>query len=178
MKTLVIPDKSVHSGSLILVNSQHPYRAEAADYTLAPVGSDNSIVLLERRASVLLPKLMNDIVGWPKISAVSGWRSEREQRDIYSQSLRENGTVFTEQFVAKPNHSEHQTGLAIDLGLKKPEIDFIRPYFPYFGICQCFRKKAVEYGFIERYQKERRQSQVSRRSPGTSVMSEPRTQQL
>ena len=153
MKTLVIPEKSVHAGTLILVNLQYPYHAGNAEYSLAPVGADGSNVLLERRASVLLSELMNDIDGWTRISAVSGWRSEREQRDIYDQSLRENGTAFTEQFVAKPNHSEHQTGLAIDLGLKKADIDFIRPDFPYSGICQSFREKAINYGFIERYPK-------------------------
>jgi len=38
------------------------------------------------------------------------------------------------------------------LGLNKNEIDFICPDFPYEGICQRFRKEAVKYGFIERYQ--------------------------
>jgi D-alanyl-D-alanine dipeptidase/carboxypeptidase len=84
---------------------------------------------------------------------VSGWRSKQKQQEIYDQSLLENGAAFTEQFVARPDHSEHQTGLAIDLGLNKLEIDFIRPDFPYFGICQTFREKAVAYGFIERYPK-------------------------
>jgi len=151
MKTLVVPEKSVHAGNLILVNSQYPYHAENAECFLAPVGADRSTVLLERRASVLLSKLMNDLDGWTRISAVSGWRSKREQQEIYDRSLRENGEAFTEKFVARPDHSEHQTGLAIDLGLKKPEIDFIRPDFPYSGICQTFREKAVSYGFIERY---------------------------
>jgi len=153
MKTLVIPEKSVHAGNLILVNSQYPYHAGNAECPLAPVGDDNSNVMLERRASVLLSKLMNDIDGWTRISAVSGWRSEREQRNIYDQSLWENGAAFTQQFVAKPDHSEHQTGLAIDLGLTKADIDFIRPDFPYSGICQFFREKAITYGFIERYPK-------------------------
>ena len=63
----------------------------------------------------------------------------------------ENGEEFTNQFVARPGHSEHQTGLAIDLGLKQPDIDFLRPYFPYKGICQTFRELSTDYGFIERY---------------------------
>ena len=55
--------------------------------------------------------------------------------------------------VAVPGHSEHETGLAIDLGLKLDVIDFIRPEFPYEGICQTFRKLAPRYGFVERYPK-------------------------
>ena len=53
--------------------------------------------------------------------------------------------------MALPGHSEHQTGLAIDLGLTQPDIDFIRPEFPYSGICQEFRIQAAAYGFVERY---------------------------
>lgn len=54
-----------------------------------------------------------------------------------------------------PDHSEHQTGLAIDLGLNKETMDFICPDFPYEGICDMFRKIAPEYGFIERYAKDK-----------------------
>lgn len=153
MKTLTIPEKSVHTGNLILVNGQYPYRFEFAKCAFVPVNTDINKILLERRTTALLSKLMNDIDGWTQISAVSGWRSKREQQEIYDQSLRENGAAFTAQFVAKPDHSEHQTGFAIDLGLKKPEMDFIRPDFPYAGVCQIFREKAVTYGFIERYPK-------------------------
>ena len=67
--------------------------------------------------------------------------------------LMDNGPAFTEQFVARPGHSEHQTGLAIDLGLRQQSIDFIRPEFPYEGICQQFRQQAPSFGFIERYPK-------------------------
>ncbi|WP_347489169.1 M15 family metallopeptidase [Desulfoscipio sp. XC116] len=151
MKTLVIPQKAVYAGSLILVNGKYPYQEGIAGCSLIPVNADSNKVLLERRTAVLLSRLMNDLDGWTQISAVSGWRSKREQQEIYSRSLRENGAAFTEQFVARPGHSEHQTGLAIDLGLKKPDIDFIRPDFPYCGICQTFREKALPYGFIERY---------------------------
>lgn len=152
MKMLAIPKKSIHTGNLILVNAQYPYCSETVERSLVPIHSDSK-VLLERRAAVLLSELMSSMNGWRHISAVSGWRSRREQQELYDQSLRENGATFTAQFVASPGHSEHQTGFAIDLGLQKPEIDFIRPDFPYFGICQRFREKAVACGFIERYPK-------------------------
>lgn len=87
------------------------------------------------------------------IALVSGYRSEKEQTDIYESSLKENGAEFTAKFVALPNHSEHQTGFAIDLGLEKENIDFICPDFPYEGICEKFRTAAPQYGFIERYRK-------------------------
>ena len=59
--------------------------------------------------------------------------------------------LFRSTYVALPGHSEHESGLAVDLGLKKDVIDFIRPDFPYDGICGVFRELAPDYGFIERY---------------------------
>lgn len=57
--------------------------------------------------------------------------------------------------MAFPDHSEHQTGLAIDLAEDRPDIDFIRPQFPYEGICRKFRERAAEFGFVERYKSEK-----------------------
>lgn len=153
MKTIKMPEESVYEGSLILVSGSYPYQRAITEASLIPVG--DSGVLMERRASALLSKIMDDIGGWGKISAVSGWRSKREQENLFEQSMRENGIKFTEQFVARPGHSEHETGLAIDMGLLKPKIDFIRPNFPYTGICGLFRKKALACGFVERYPKGR-----------------------
>lgn len=94
---------------------------------------------------------MNDINCGNQIVAVSGFRSKYEQTHIYEASLLDNGAEFTAKYVAFPNHSEHQSGLAIDLALNLPDIDTLRPYFPYTGICGAFRDKAVQFGFIERY---------------------------
>jgi D-alanyl-D-alanine dipeptidase/carboxypeptidase len=151
MKTAVLPRNFIYFGELILVNPDHSYREQGVERSLVPVDEGDGKVLMARRSAVLLSKLMDELEGWAQIAAVSGWRSEREQREIFDQSLLENGADFTDQFVAKPGHSEHQTGFAIDLGLRQPDIDFIRPDFPYSGICQTFREKAALYGFIERY---------------------------
>ena len=107
--------------------------------------------MLARRAAEPLRRLVRALGGWSVLVPVSGWRSQREQQEIYESSLRQNGRAFTEQFVALPGHSEHQTGLAIDLGQAGPDLDFICPDFPYCGICQEFRRRAVDYGFVERY---------------------------
>ncbi len=151
MKTVVMPRDSVHAGNLILVNQRHPYYEEANKRTLVPLCKENNGVLMEHSAATKLARLMDYIHGWPQIAAVSGWRSRQEQQNIYSQSLQENGVAFTKKYVAAPGCSEHQTGLAIDLGLRKTNIDFIRPDFPYSGICQKFREKAPLFGFVERY---------------------------
>ena len=138
--------------SLILVNGQHAYLSDA-EQDLIPVHENYPDILLEREAVCALSRIMEQLGGWTSIVPVSGWRSLEEQIELYEESLRENGPEFTKKFVALPGHSEHQTGLAIDLGLRQPEIDFICPAFPYEGICQKFRELAPAYGFIERYPK-------------------------
>jgi len=84
---------------------------------------------------------------------VSGYRSRDDQERLYSGSLQKNGAAFTRRYVALPDCSEHQTGLAVDLAEASGEIDPIRPAFPDTGICGEFRSLAAKYGFIERYRK-------------------------
>ncbi len=136
--------------SLILVNRHCPCPTDNVR-DLVPVHEHYPHILMEREAVQALFGLMEQLDGWRQIVPVSGWRSLEEQKAIYEQSLRDHGQEFTEQFVALPGHSEHQTGLAIDLGLRQPEIDFIRPSFPCEGVCQRFRELAPAFGFIERY---------------------------
>lgn len=110
-----------------------------------------SSIRLLRRAAVLFAGLMDEIGGWEQIVPVSGYRSLEEQTSIWEDSLVKNGRAFTEAYVAFPGHSEHQTGLAIDLAVKSDSIDFLCPDFPDSGICRTFSKRAPEYGFIRRY---------------------------
>lgn len=140
----------IHSGLLVLVNAEHPIRRRERP-VLAPAapGSD---VLLDTRAAAMLTGLISRLGAAGEIVPVSGWRSMREQREIWDGSMAENGTEFTRKYVALPGCSEHQTGLAIDLALRSDNIDFIRPDFPYDGICGRFSALAADYGFIERYQ--------------------------
>jgi len=156
MKTIMLSERELYRGNLIVVNAAHPYHEEASDARLRPVLQEAQDILLEEHALLRLSALMDEIGGWEEIVPVSGWRSFEEQRNIFDASVRENGEKFTRKFVALPGCSEHQTGLAIDLALKKEEVDFICPDFPYEGICRRFRERAEAYGFVERYQEDKK----------------------
>ena len=138
------------SGALLLVNAAHAIQTSAAP-DLVCVDPRWPEILLERRAAGLLNACIRAVGGEHTIVPVSGWRSREEQQAIWDDTLVKEGEVFTRQYVALPGCSEHQTGLAIDLGLASEEIDFIRPNFPYSGVCGSFRKLAADYGFILRY---------------------------
>lgn len=154
MRKIVLEKEKIHEGLLQLVNVQHPLReGQMEDLTAADMRFPD--ILLKREAAGVLQFLIKKLGAERDIVPVSGYRSFEEQIAIYEDSLKDNGEEFTKKYVALPNHSEHQTGLAIDLGLNQKEIDFIRPEFPCEGICEKFRKTAVDYGFIERYAKEK-----------------------
>ncbi|MBY2476510.1 M15 family metallopeptidase [Clostridioides difficile] len=151
MNTISLTKDKVYDGNLILVNAFLPIKI-SFNSELIPVDTKFPSILMKCEAVNALQNILKNIGSTNEIVPVSGYRTTNEQKYIYSNSLCDNGKEFTEKFVALPNCSEHQTGLAIDLGLKKDVIDFICPEFPYDGICNEFRKVAPHYGFIERYQ--------------------------
>ncbi len=135
-----------------MINAQHPLR-ETDTRALIPLSVHTPYVYIHRDAANAMQMLLQKIGAGESIVPVSGYRSKEEQTAIYQNSCRENGKTFTKKYVALPNHSEHQTGLAVDVGLKQEKIDFIRPDFPNNGICRAFRKNAADFGFILRYPK-------------------------
>ena len=84
------------------------------------------------------------------LAAVSGYRSEQTQADLYGLAVSEQGEVQADLHRARPGHSEHQTGLAMDITSAD-------------GTCaveECFGTSpagvwvaahAHEHGFIVRY---------------------------
>ncbi len=155
MQKIILKKSDIHKGNLILVNQTYPLKQNIDQNDLEPFSSKYEDILISKVANKSLQKILKVIEADEKIVPVSGYRSLFEQTEIYISSIEENGLEFTKKYVAYPNASEHQTGLAIDLGLNQENIDFIRPAFPYQGICQEFRLKASQYGFIERYTSEK-----------------------
>ena len=150
MSALRLDLPQLRRGTLVLVNRDHPLPAGAAP-ELQSVWDGAPQVLLERRAAELLRRCVRAAGGWGEIVPVSGWRSREEQQRIWDDTLSERGAEFTRQFVALPGCSEHETGLAIDLGKGGGAVDFIRPDFPETGACGAFRRAAARHGFVLRY---------------------------
>ncbi len=153
MKTVLLPQGGVFTGSLILVNALHPLRSEPAQSCLVPFPSESENILLMNQARPSLVRLMDAVGGWQTVSVCSGWRSSSAQKAIWDSALAEHGEAFTSRFVARPGHSEHQTGLAVDFGVHSPQKDALCPEFPDSGVCRALRQKATAFGWIERYPK-------------------------
>ena len=154
MRTLKLRREHTAMGPLILVNPTHPLRPQPGP-ELVPADPHRPGVLLERRCARLLRACVQAVGGGGGIVPVSGWRSQAEQQAIWDDTLEREGEDFTRKYVALPGCSEHQTGLAIDLGEDVPDLDFIRPSFPDSGACGAFRRAAARYGFLQRYCREK-----------------------
>ena len=154
MRTIALRREQTAQGPLILVNAAHPLTGGPAPELTAPDALHPKI-LLERQAAHLLDACVRAAGGWRAIVPVSGWRSLAEQRFLWADTWDREGEDFTRKYVALPRCSEHQTGLAVDLGERAEHIDFIRPRFPEDGACGRFRRLAADHGFIQRYRREK-----------------------
>lgn len=149
MQTKTIYKKNIYNGHLILVNQDHPVSPEF-ELSLVYMNATTNHKI-HPKVYQLLHQCMDHLNDHQNIVLTSGYRSQYEQESLYKESLHNNGEEYTNQFVAKPTHSEHETGLAFDLALRSSHIDEICPDFPYNGVCQKFRELCYDYGFIERY---------------------------
>ncbi|WP_346818131.1 M15 family metallopeptidase [Bacillus paramobilis] len=87
-----------------------------------------------------------------QLNAVSGFRSYEYQRSLYANNVKKNGQEHTDRFSAKPGHSEHQTGLTMDVS-SKSENNELELAFANTKEGKWLRDNAHRAGFIIRYPK-------------------------
>ncbi len=81
----------------------------------------------------------------------SGFRSYLDQDAIYNNYVAQSGQATADTFSARPGHSEHQTGLAID-------VNEISDAFIGTPEAIWLEEHCTEYGFIIRYPKGKQQT--------------------
>nr|WP_229722218.1 M15 family metallopeptidase [Priestia taiwanensis] len=87
-----------------------------------------------------------------KLNAVSGFRSHQYQQAVYKNSINKNGIEHADRFSAKPGHSEHQTGLVMDVSANSVN-NALEQYFADTKEGKWLRDNAHRAGFIIRYPK-------------------------
>ena len=80
------------------------------------------------------------------LRSVSAYRAYKTQINTYNRYLKQSKQATVDTFSARPGHSEHQTGLALDINVASTRAHFENtPAFAWLkGHC-------AEYGFILRY---------------------------
>ncbi len=81
----------------------------------------------------------------------SGYRSYADQAQLYQYYVATQGSNLADESSARPGHSEHQTGLAVDVAPTSGACD-IQQCFSMTPEGQWLAANAYKYGFIVRYQ--------------------------
>ena len=121
----------------ILVNKNNQVSHDFVPSNLVDIGEET---FMHREAARQFFKMKDTLrdMGY-NINFSSAYRSYYRQEDGYNRTVDDAGQAAADQSVARPGHSEHQTGLAIDL-------------MDYHAALPWLIDNAHKYGFILRYQ--------------------------
>ncbi|QUG43785.1 M15 family metallopeptidase [Psychrobacillus sp. INOP01] len=88
-----------------------------------------------------------------ELIAFSTYRSFDYQTQLYDRYVTNDGQDAADRYSARPGYSEHQTGLAFDIGEQLFEQHFARESFGETEAGKWVAANAHKYGFIMRYPK-------------------------
>lgn len=135
------------AGSLtVVVNKKHKL---PSDYAPAIVSIRGGQLRQEAASATEQLFLGAETAGnQPKI--ISGYRSYSRQQQVYAGYVADSGQQQADTFSARPGHSEHQTGLGVDIGNGDGNCDLMI-CFGNTQLGQWLASNAYTYGFIVRY---------------------------
>ncbi|ASS67191.1 MULTISPECIES: M15 family metallopeptidase [unclassified Paenibacillus] len=84
------------------------------------------------------------------LAGVSGYRSETRQKTLFDNYAKKDGVAAADKYSARPGHSEHQTGLAIDMSGTDGKCA-AESCFGGTPEAEWLAAHAADYGFIIRY---------------------------
>lgn len=88
-----------------------------------------------------------------ELVAFSGFRSYEYQQTLYDRYVSRDGKDAADRYSARPGYSEHQSGLAFDVGEKGKEDLWLTSAFGESPAGKWLVDNAHKYGFILRYPK-------------------------
>ncbi|MFJ6452830.1 M15 family metallopeptidase [Paenarthrobacter sp. NPDC091669] len=88
--------------------------------------------------------------GGVNVRAVSGYRSYAQQQSLYHDYVLRYGQETADTLAARPGHSEHQTGLAMDIGNSNGACA-LQACFADTPVGRFAASEGWKYGFIIRY---------------------------
>ncbi|MCZ2404107.1 D-alanyl-D-alanine carboxypeptidase family protein [Paenarthrobacter sp. Z7-10] len=141
----------------VLVNKHHPLhpaKYEPADLVSAtvPAGSGGGAALLRAEAANALARMVAAAAtAGAGITVLSSYRSYGTQVSLYNGYVAGTGVADADTKSARPGYSEHQTGLAFDIGDSGGACAF-DPCFADQPAAAWAAANAHGYGFLIRYQ--------------------------
>ncbi len=158
---LTVDNAQIKRGDLILINGQTPYSFDTPVKQTVFYGNKSPCYMLNGSAisinSDLFPifdRMMVDFsnaTGCKELLITSGYRTYEDQQKILDNRIASMGAENAAMYVANPGHSEHHSGLAIDMVLF---MDGRQYYFPDHEKGAWIIENAPKYGFFLRYTEE------------------------
>lgn len=144
---------NIYKNQILLVNKENGLESEYEPDNLVNVNTKtNQKILMKKEAAEKLQEMFkaaeNDGI---ELVPVSAYRTYDYQKNVFDQSVKSQGIEYTKRYVAVPGYSEHQTGLAIDVG--SPEDTTLTDDFENTNAFIWLQKNMHDYGFILRYPK-------------------------
>ncbi|MDD4035861.1 MAG: M15 family metallopeptidase [Bacilli bacterium] len=134
----------------VLVNKYRRLPSEFVPKNLLPIDSDcsNNGALLVKEARDAFNKVCHHMKNKGfSIKGTSGYRSYNYQYNLYNNYVNNDGVEKADTYSARPGHSEHQLGLAIDVSAEDNSI----VKFQNSNEFRWLKNNAHKYGFIIRY---------------------------
>ena len=141
---------NVNDGILILVN-KYNYISKNYNANLEKLGSGYGSGSLNKEAAKYFRQMVNDAKkDGIKLKSISAYRSYNSQKTLYNNYVKKHGEAKANTFSAKPGHSEHETGLAVDINnaSSKAHFENTKEY-------AWLINNSYKYGFILRYPQDK-----------------------
>jgi D-alanyl-D-alanine carboxypeptidase len=134
------------SSLTVVVNKKHKLPSNYIP-TLTSVSGGN---LRPEAASALTSMLTDAQNASIPMKVISSYRSYATQQNTYQNWVNKDGQALADTYSARPGHSEHQTGLAVDVGMPDGSCD-LEICFGNTNQGKWLAANAQNYGFIVRY---------------------------
>lgn len=142
---------------LVLVNGDNRL-PDGFEDTVEIISAQNAVgekCTIEKKTYEAFLRLREDLLQNDGIQAelLNAYRTVKQQEEIFERYLNKFGLDYANKYAAKPGHSEHHTGFAVDVGfLLDGKIDHaIASLLRVDHLFRIIHKKLPRYGFILRY---------------------------
>lgn len=131
----------------MIVNKHQPLPAAYVPTDLTAVGAKQMRTEAAEAIKRLVAAAKQDGVA---LTYVSGYRSYGTQQSLYNSYVANDGQAKADTYSARPGYSEHQTGLAMDIGNANGDCELDVCFADTAG-GKWLVAHAHEYGFVVRY---------------------------
>lgn len=136
-----LPDEPTYINGILIANKKYPLPSK-----YAPGESKTAREAFDEMAAEAMLSGFN-------LTAFSTYRSYEYQVSLYDRYVKRDGVEAADRYSARPGYSEHQTGLAFDIGEVNYEKYWASSKFGETEAGKWVAANANRYGFILRYPK-------------------------